>query len=288
MLDFFDFKSVKKEYKVGELVEAEVLAVYDIVAGLSIPGHKNDVPVAAKELAMPAPARASDVVKVGDKIEVVITGVGGENGLVVSKVRAAQQVAWKALENLDKDEPVDAEITQVVKGGLVAMAKGVRAFIPASQIELNYVKNLDVYVGQTVKTLPLDDVNVLERRFVLSRRRYLELFGEQETTSSDIEEEIDNSDISFQDRNICILLNDSDDNRRNRLKISEMALLKRFPKLKELSSSDRLQQILEGTFPEGFQKQMYVRNLTFTSKNGYRVQTRGMIAKRTPGDFVEE
>lgn len=183
MSEVNDFESMlnesMREIKEHDLVEAEVVAVTDSEAVVTIVGHKNDVPIAVKELASPVPAKASDVVKVGDKIEVVVVSKGGENGLVVSKVRAAQQVAWKALENLDMNEPIDAEITQVVKGGLVASAKGVRAFIPASQIELHYVKDLNVYVGQTVKALPLDDVDVEKHRLVLSRRKMLEIEREQ-------------------------------------------------------------------------------------------------------------
>lgn len=99
---------------------------------------------------------------------------------------------------------------------------------------------------------------------------------------------IDNSDMSFSGRNICILLNNNENDKRNRLKTSENALVRRFPKLKELSSVDRMEQILNGMFPEGFQKQMYVRNLTFTSKNGYDVRTLGIRPTRTPGDFLEK
>lgn len=99
---------------------------------------------------------------------------------------------------------------------------------------------------------------------------------------------IDNSEMSFSGRNICILLNDNENDKKNRLKTSENALVRRFPKLKELSSVDRMQQILSGMFPEGFQKQMYIRNLTFTSKNGYDVKTLGIRPTRTPGDFLEK
>ena len=99
---------------------------------------------------------------------------------------------------------------------------------------------------------------------------------------------IDNSEMSFSGRNICILLNDNENDKRNRLKTSENALVRRFSKLKELSSVDRMQQILNGMFPEGFQKQMYIRNLTFTSKNGYDVRTLGIRPTRTPGDFLEK
>lgn len=101
------------------------------------------------------------------------------------------------------------------------------------------------------------------------------------------EEEIDNSDMSFDNQNICILLNNNEEKNR-RLKNSETALMKKFPKLKELPSENRMQQILEGMFPEGFQKQMYVRNLTFTNKRGHDVKLLGIRPERTPGDFMED
>ncbi|MCI9127341.1 MAG: AAA family ATPase [Eubacterium sp.] len=110
---------------------------------------------------------------------------------------------------------------------------------------------------------------------------------EEDDDEDDIKEEIDNSEMTFFGRSICILLNDNENERRNRLKASEEVLVRRFPKLKELPSVDRLQQILNGMFPEGFQKQMYVRNLTFTGRNGYDVKTLGIRPERTPGDFLE-
>lgn len=97
---------------------------------------------------------------------------------------------------------------------------------------------------------------------------------------------IDNKHISFGDESICIRLNESEE-RRNRLKNSEATLIKKYPKLKELSSENRMQQILEGMFPEGFEKQMYVRNLTFTGQSGYDVKILGIRPERNPGDFME-
>ena len=41
-----------------------------------------------KELAYPEPEAATDVVKVGDKINVYVVALGGENGLILSKTRA--------------------------------------------------------------------------------------------------------------------------------------------------------------------------------------------------------
>ena len=169
-----------KEINEHDLVEGLVVAVNDNEAIVNIKGNKNDVPIAKYELAEPAPESAKDIVKVDDVIEVLVVSKGGENGLVVSKVKADRLASWKELDGIvEKAEPVDAEITQVVKGGLVARVMGVRAFIPASQVDLHYVKELDGYVGQTVKALPLDDVDAVKHRLVLSRRRLLEIEREQ-------------------------------------------------------------------------------------------------------------
>lgn len=163
-----------KEINERDLVEAEVVSVNDNEAIVTIIGNKNDVPIAKHELADPTPESAKDVVKVGDKIEVLVVAKGGENGLTVSKVRADRLAAWKELGDIvDKAEPIDAEIKQVVKGGLVASALGVRAFIPASQVELTFVKDLTKYVGQTVKVVPID-FDASKQRLVLSRRQLLE------------------------------------------------------------------------------------------------------------------
>ena len=117
---------------------------------------------------------------------------------------------------------------------------------------------------------------------------YEEEFDEYEDDDGydDNDDAIDNSDMYFYDENICIRLNDNEE-RNERLKRSEIALVKRFPKLKELPSDSRMQLILEGMFPEGFKKQMYIRNLTFTNENGYDIKLLGIRPERTPGDFME-
>lgn len=98
---------------------------------------------------------------------------------------------------------------------------------------------------------------------------------------------IDNSNLIFYNKNICIRLNNNIE-KNERLKKSEETLLKKFPKLKKLPTDNRMQLILEGMFPEGFEKQMYIRNLTFTNENGENKKLLGIRPKRTPGDFMED
>ncbi len=163
-----------QEIKEHEVVQATVVAVNDNEAMVNISGLKSDIPVPKSELASPAPESAKDIVKVDDVIDVFVVALGGENGATVSKVKADRLVAWKDLDGIvEKQEPVDAQVVQVVKGGLVAMVLGVRAFIPASQVELHYVKDLSVYVGQTLQALPIE-LDARKQRLVLSRRTLLE------------------------------------------------------------------------------------------------------------------
>ncbi|MBR3456831.1 MAG: 30S ribosomal protein S1, partial [Selenomonadaceae bacterium] len=143
-------------------------------AMVTISGLKSDIPIPKRELARPEPDSAEDVVKVGDVIEVVIVSLGGENGATVSKVKADARVAWTEMEGIqERGETVEAQVSQVVKGGLVASVNGLRGFIPASQMELHFVKDLSVYVGQTVEVLPIE-IDVHKQRLVLSRRQLLE------------------------------------------------------------------------------------------------------------------
>ena len=156
-----------------EVVEGTVVQVNHNEAFVDI-GYKQEIPVPKRELAYPEPESAEDVVKVGDKIDVYIQSLGGENGGALSKVKADRQVAWKELEAIqERGEAIDARINQVVRGGLVASVNGLRGFIPASQMELHFVKDLNVYVGQTVKVVPIE-IDIRKQRLVLSRRKLLE------------------------------------------------------------------------------------------------------------------
>ncbi|BEU87647.1 30S ribosomal protein S1 [Selenomonas sp. TAMA-11512] len=157
-----------------DVVKATVVAVEDGVAYVNIQGLKADIPVPKRELAQPEPDSARDVVKVDDELEVFVVSLGGENGATVSKVRADRMVAWKELEALmEEGKTVQAKVTQVVKGGLVASVNGLRGFIPASQMELHFVKDLSIYVDQVVEALPIE-IDIRKQRLVLSRRSLLE------------------------------------------------------------------------------------------------------------------
>ena len=153
------------EIREHEVVKGKVVLVNKSEAFIDI-GYKQEIPVPKKELAYPEPDSAEDVVSVGDEIDVYIVSLGGENGGLLSKVKADRMAAWKDMEGIqERGETVEAKVQQVVKGGLVASVNGLRGFIPASQMELHFVKDLSIYVGQTVEALPIE-IDVRKQRLV--------------------------------------------------------------------------------------------------------------------------
>jgi small subunit ribosomal protein S1 len=95
----------------------------------------------------------SQYFKSGDQIQVyVVRSDVPNNTIVLSKRRADAERAWNLLQEVfEKEKPVEVEIVEKVRGGLVA-SLGVRAFLPASQVDIRRVNDLSPYVGQRMRS----------------------------------------------------------------------------------------------------------------------------------------
>lgn len=102
--------------------------------------------------------------------------------------RAREREAWQELEGkVSPDGEVEGVVTAAVKGGLSVDVFGVRAFMPASQIERGFVKDLNPYVGERIRARVIE-LDSAKRRLVLSRRALIE--GEKTQTRERILAEI--------------------------------------------------------------------------------------------------
>jgi len=68
--------------------------------------------------------------------------------------------------------PLEGKILETCKGGLRVEVMGRKAFCPASQIDINFVENLEDYVGQTCQFL-IRQVDARDKNVVVSRRALL-------------------------------------------------------------------------------------------------------------------
>ena len=143
-------------------------------------GYKSDGIVSRRDLTGDPSVNPMDMVKVGDEIEVEVIKVNdGDGNVILSKRSADSRRAWNTFaESLENGESFMATVTEVVKGGVVASASGVRVFIPASQIGLRFTQDLAGFIGQELE-LKVLEMDKRRRQIVASHRQVLEAKAEE-------------------------------------------------------------------------------------------------------------
>ena len=165
--------------KKGDVVTGTVISVNDDAAYVSI-GTKAEAVLPKKEMAVPAPEKASDFVQVGQELTVEIANnIKEEGSIVVSLVRMKKVEDWKEVRAaFEADELVECVGKETNKAGLVVAIKSLRGFIPLSQGDVRFVKSLDYLVGETF-TVKVIDMDEHKNRLVLSRKAVLEVEREK-------------------------------------------------------------------------------------------------------------
>jgi len=170
-------KELGQEFREGDIVKGVAARVEDKAVTVSIEGAPFDGIVPISELSSLHIEKASDVVSVGDELELIITKVEEEN-FVLSKRKVDAMKAWDKLEaQFASGESFEAEVKDVVKGGLV-VDLGVRGFVPASLVEDYFVEDFEDYKGKTL-SFKITELDKEKGRLILSHRAVVE---EQKTS----------------------------------------------------------------------------------------------------------
>lgn len=157
----------------GRILNGRVVLVQDDVAYVDV-GWKSDLPVPLAELTGKKLSSAREVVTEGDTIKVMVIKSADEDKIQLSKRRADEVLLWEEMERaFHEKEKVRGKITAVIKGGLEVKIKGFRAFLPASQADLNYISDLHTLEGLETD-LYIIELTAQRRRLVVSRRAVLE------------------------------------------------------------------------------------------------------------------
>jgi len=109
-----------------------------------------------------------------EKIAPVVIRVENEEGNVTLSKRDEEEE--KVQERLEKfaesKEELQAKVVEVINGG-VLVDVGLRGFVPASQLQLGYVEDLNQFLGQTLR-LRILEFDPAKRKAVLSQKIILE------------------------------------------------------------------------------------------------------------------
>ncbi|MCT4594709.1 MAG: bifunctional 4-hydroxy-3-methylbut-2-enyl diphosphate reductase/30S ribosomal protein S1 [Anaeromicrobium sp.] len=163
----------------GTIVKGTVVQVTEGEVVVNI-GYKSDGVIPRSELAGDSSVDPRTIIKEGEELEVcVLKSDDGEGNVLLSKKRVDAEKHWKEIEKIFEDkETIVVKVSQVVKGGVIALYKELRGFIPASQLSLRFVKDLDKYVGQEL-SVKVIEFKLDKKKLVLSHRIILEAEREE-------------------------------------------------------------------------------------------------------------
>lgn len=161
-------KSMSRIYR-GDILKATVALVEENGIILNL-GYHADGLLPWAEYSY-EPVNEEDV-KIGDEFEVMVVKVDdGEGNVLVSKRRAEAETALEDIEALYKEKAVfTVKVEDVVKGGVITAIKGIRAFIPGSQISNSFVEDLSTFKGKEIE-VEIIEFDPKAKKLVLSGKR---------------------------------------------------------------------------------------------------------------------
>ena len=171
------FRTIKE----GDIVTGTVISVNEEEVILDLQYYAQGV-IKAADMSSDPSFRLVDEVKPGDMLEATVEKTDdGEGNILLSRKEAVQVLAWDELKKAMEEKKIfSVKISEAVKAGVVAYVEGIRGFIPASQLSLSYVENLEEWVGKQadVRLITVDEE---KKRLVLSAKEVERERKEEET-----------------------------------------------------------------------------------------------------------
>ncbi len=162
-----------RKIREGDVISGTVIDVNEEEVTLDLKYYTQGIIKAEDMSNDPAFSLLNDV-KAGDVIEATVIRMDdGQGNILLSKKEANEVLSWDVLEQLKEEKTdVTVKVSEAVNGGAVAYVEGIRGFIPASQLDLNYVEEPADYVGKTLKVRVIT-VDQEKEKLVLSAKEIL-------------------------------------------------------------------------------------------------------------------
>ena len=162
-----------RKIREGDVISGTVIDVNEEEVTLDLKYYTQGIIKAEDMSNDPAFSLLNDV-KAGDVIEATVIRMDdGQGNILLSKKEANEVLSWDVLEQMKEEKTdVTVKVSEAVNGGAVAYVEGIRGFIPASQLDLNYVEEPADYVGKTLKVRVIT-VDQEKEKLVLSAKEIL-------------------------------------------------------------------------------------------------------------------
>lgn len=167
-------ESMVNDLRSGEIVKGRIIGYNTSEVFVDI-GYKADGTISMEEFLEDPDFDPEKDLKEGEEILVYIIKINdGDGNVSLSKKRVDSMKGIEEIEEAyNEKKPLEAVVKEVVNGGVVASYKGVRVFIPASQISDHYVKDLNEFLKKKVR-FEVVEMAKNKRRVVGSCRSIIE------------------------------------------------------------------------------------------------------------------
>lgn len=137
-----------KPLTTGDIVKGVVIGITPTEVQVDIDG-KYDGVIPFGEMTDDTSATLSELVKIGDEVDVFVVHVSDRDGVVtLSKKKIDAEKGLQELrEDFENKTVLNGRIVEIVRGGIVTIAKGIRVFIPASEAAERFVEDLGGLLG---------------------------------------------------------------------------------------------------------------------------------------------
>lgn len=162
-----------KKIKEGDILSGTVIGVTDTEVSVDLGSYTEGL-IPLEELSNDPKFSIKADVAAGDVIKaLVLKEDDGKGNILLSKKRADDILAWDKLKELkESQEAISIKLQAAVNGGMIGYLEGIRAFVPASQLDLSYVEDLESWVGKTLSAVVIT-VEEEKKRLVLSAKELL-------------------------------------------------------------------------------------------------------------------
>lgn len=159
--------------RTGKIIKGNIIMIAEKELIVNI-GYKSDAIIPLEEIPDIDNQKLSEKFSVDQEIEAVIIKTNdGVGNVLLSIKKMSSKKDNKELETAFKEKtPINVIVKEVVNGGLIALYKDIKGFIPASQLDVKFVSDLNSYVGKSLE-VEVIKYDTRKNKIILSRKNLL-------------------------------------------------------------------------------------------------------------------
>lgn len=156
--------------KEGDIIDVTVIGISETEITVDLNYYTEGI-IPLEECSDDPSFSIKNDVNIGDTVKAMVIDPENASGNVLLSLKEANHLLiWDELkEDLEDGTVFEVKVLEAVPAGVVGYVKGIRAFIPASQLALTYVEDTESYVGMTVSAVIIT-ADAREKKLVLSAK----------------------------------------------------------------------------------------------------------------------